>query len=235
MRKIFLITAVVLFIGSIHAQFKPTGGTFGMEVQFRPFGNNVIESGNISPFLTNNGVKNLFGVSARYFCIDQLELRADLLFGFNSNKTKSTNTPAGQEPQITRESGTLFGLNLGVNYHFKGTERISPYVGAVVGFGLLNTSKNISHLNFIADDFSKAKQGGVYTNFAFATGFNWYIVNGLYLGAEVGLGLEFAKELKSTTTTKIGGTENKVTVDPSKSAFGLNFYANPAIRLGWKF
>ncbi|MDR1459104.1 MAG: hypothetical protein LBI60_02695 [Bacteroidales bacterium] len=233
MRRIFLSTLVILVLGSVQAQFKPTGGTFGMEVQFRPFGNNVIESGNVSSFLTNRGI-NVFGISAKYFCIDQVELRADLLFGFNSAKDKRKN-PAGSETEITKRARTLFGLNLGANYHFKGTERISPYVGAILGVGFLNQSERITTLNFVSDDHSRSKQGGLYMDLAVVTGFNWYIVNGLYLGAEVGLGLEFVKDLKSLTTTKIGGTETTVTVNPSHSEIGLNFYANPAIRLGWKF
>jgi outer membrane protein W len=231
MRKVFFCTAVILVVGSLQAQFKPTSGTFGLEIQFRPLGNNLFETVH-KPTL--NGV-NMFGVSARYFCIDRLELRGDLLFGINSNKNKQTDPLVSSETQTTKVSESLFGLNLGANYHFKGTERISPYVGAVIGFGFSNLSRNITNWNYAAGDYSKEKQKGIYLDFAAVTGFNWYIVDGLYLGAEIGLGLEFAKPLKNTTKTKIGGTESKITVDPTQSAFNFNFYANPAIRLGWKF
>jgi hypothetical protein len=164
-----------------------------------------------------------------------LELRADLLFGFNSVKNKAKDTLIGTETQITKNASTLFGLNLGANYHFKGTERISPYLGALIGIGVLNASTKITNLGYVSDNYSSAKRGGLYMDFTAVTGFNWYIVSGLYVGAEIGLGIEFAKELKSTMKSKVAGTETTITVDPTGSVFGVNFYANPAIRLGWKF
>ncbi|MDR0604092.1 MAG: hypothetical protein LBG80_07305 [Bacteroidales bacterium] len=232
MRRIFLLTATTLLIGFAQAQFKPTGGSFGMEVQFRPLGANLIENKNISPSLNS---LNLYGISARYFCIDQLELRTDLYFGLSSSKNKTKDPSGGKEEQVYTQSATLFGLNLGVNYHFKGTERISPYVGAVVGFGIGNEMEKYTNWNYVADNSSKRKQGNVFVNFAGVTGFNWYIVNGLYLGAEIGLGLEFIRDLKTKSETVVSGTKTTVTVDPTSSSFQFGFFANPAIRLGWKF
>jgi outer membrane protein W len=234
MRKSFLFAVIALSISFAQAQFKPTGGTFAMEVQFRPLGYNLIENKHTSPFLVTNDI-NVYGLSARYFCVDQVELRADLFFGFNSQKNKTKDTTKGKETQIETDASTLFGLNLGVNYHFKGTERVSPYIGAVVGLGFMNETNKITNLNYIADDSYKATRGGLLVNFAVASGFNWYIVDGLYLGAEIGLGVEYVKETKSKFTSKIGQVENTIKRDPEYSEFGLGFYANPAIRLGWKF
>jgi hypothetical protein len=234
MKKLFLFAAAVLLIGFAQAQFKPTGGSFGMEVQFRPLGYNLIENRNISPFLSTNSI-NLYGLSARIFCIDQLELRTDLYFGLSSAKEKTKNTVIGPEEQIHTNSTTLFGLNLGVNYHFKGTERISPYVGGVIGFGVGNDVEKYTNQGYVANNSSKSKQGGVLVNVAGVTGFNWYIVHGLYLGAEFGLGLEFAKELKTKSEVEVGGTTTTTTVDPTNSNIEFGFFANPAIRLGWKF
>jgi outer membrane protein W len=235
MRRIFLVAAAaVLLMVSAQAQFKPTGGSFGMEVQFRPLGINLIENTSTSPFLVANGI-NLYGISARFFCIDQLELRTDLYFGFNSAKEKTKNALLGPEEQVRTNSTTLFGLNLGANYHFKGTERISPYVGGIIGFGIGNGVEKYTNHGYVADNSSKQKGGAMLVDFAAVTGFNWYIVNGLYLGAEMGLGLEFAKDLKGKTETKIGGTTTTTSIDPVNSTFGLGFFANPTIRLGWKF
>ncbi|MDR2410604.1 MAG: hypothetical protein LBE13_21175 [Bacteroidales bacterium] len=235
MKKTFLFAAVSLLMGFAQAQIKPAGGSFGMEVQFRPLGYNLIENKNITPFLSTNGI-NVYGISGRFFCIDQLELRTDLYFGLSSEKDK-TKDPSGigKEEQIYISTTTLFGLNLGVNYHFKGTERISPYVGGIVGFGIGNTADKYTNYGYTADNSYKDKQGGILVNVAGVTGFNWYIVHGLYLGAEFGLGLEFTKELKSKSETVIGGTTTTTTIDPTSSNIIFGFFANPAIRLGWKF
>jgi len=230
MKKVILIVAGALFISSAQAQFKPEGGSFCMEVQFRPLGN-VIQSNPIGSENLGTG-----GISAKYFLTEKLELRGDLAFGFWSDKDK-TPVPTGVTGTeiIMKNSASSFGLNLGLNYHFGGTERISPYVGALVGFGLFNAKSKVDNLLFVSGDYTSWKSGGIGMQFAVATGFNWYIVNGLYIGAEVGLGLGFAKDLKQETKTSVGSVTNTTTIDPTASAFELNFFAVPALRLGWKF
>ena len=166
-------------------EFKPKKGSFCIEVQFRPLGDIVIQSNPI-------GLASA-GISAKCFVAKKSELRIDLLFGFSSNKGTSA---------------TTFGLNFGLNRHFNGTERISPYIGFLLGFGVRNMK---------SDDQDSMKDLGM--QIIVPTGFNWYVVNGLYIGAEIGLGLGFNKDLKEKT----------------KASFGINFFATPAIRLGWKF
>jgi len=230
MKKVILFAAAALVIGSAQAQFKPEGGSFCMEVQFRPLGN-VIQSNPIGS--ENFGVA---GISAKYFLTGKLELRGDLLFSFYSDKDKFP-VPAGTTgvEGTIKNSFSAFGLNLGLNYHFNGTERISPYVGALIGFGVSSDKTRADNLGWVSGDYSLQKGGFFGMQLAVATGFNWYIVSGLYIGAEVGLGLGFGKELKDETKTSVGGVTNTTTVNPTASEFGINFFATPAIRLGWKF
>jgi len=231
MRKVILIAVGTLLMCSAQAQFKPAAGTFGVELQFRPLGNVVIETSSL-----NLGIRNVFGISPRLFVTDKIELKADLLLGTANTKDEDTlNRGQGLVTQTTKTSAFGFGLNLGINYHFKGTERISPYVGASLGFGIGKASTKITNLMFVTDDYSKAKAGAFQFGFDVVTGFNWYIVNGLYLGAEVGLGLAFAKPMKSVNETKVGPTVTTTTVTPTNSAIEFGFAANPAIRLGWRF
>ena len=232
MRKVILLAVVALIAGSAQAQFKPEAGAFCMELQFRPLGFNPIQT----PSTLDFGVP-MEGISAKYFVTDKVELRLDFGFGFNSDKDVNR-APTGQTTLVdetTKDSQSEFGFNVGVNYHFNGTERISPYVGALIGCALGSWNTNISNLGHISGDKFLLKGGWFGFQFSVATGFNWYIVNGLYLGAEVGLGLGFDKPTKTKTSTTQGGTSVDVTVEPTSSAFGVNFLANPAIRLGWKF
>ena len=129
--------------------------------------------------------------------------------------------------EVETSESFAFGLNLGMNQHFNGTERISPYIGFLLGFGVGKTEKKIDNSDLTSGDYSK-KIETYGLNVMVPTGFNWYIVNGLYLGAEVGLGLSFERnfiEPRGTIITNKSNTSN----------FGINFFAAPAIRLGWKF
>jgi len=188
-------------------QFKPKKGSFCLEVQFKPLGDIVIQS---NP--NSIGIGSA-GISAKCFASKKSELRIDLLFGFSQN-TYTLLPPDSIEgtKEITRNPTTAFGLNLGFNRHFNGTERISPYIGFLLGFGVDITKVMIDNLGFTAGNNSSTTTRTFGMNFIIPTGFNWYIVNGLYLGAEVGLGLSFEKDF-----------------------IEINLFAAPAIRLGWKF
>ena len=201
-------------------EFKPKKGSFCIEVQFRPLGDIVIQSNPI-------GLGSA-GISAKCFVAKKSELRLDLLFGFSSGK--------GDSPRKT-VSNTAFGLNFGLNRHFNGTERISPYIGFLLGFGVDNQNVKTNSSDTASGDYTLVKTGNFGMNFIVPTGFNWYIVKGLYIGAEVGLGIGFEKELKEVTKKSTGGeiTTTTKNPDPPAANFGVIFFATPAIRLGWKF
>ena len=240
MKKVILIVAGVLFLVSAQAQFKPEKGTFGVELQFRPFGNNVIQTSSTDFELPNPTGGNtripVFGISPRFFVSDKMELRVDLSFGSGVEKNENTQDVGnGNVTETTKTSLTGFGLDLGANYHFNGTERVSPYVGAVLGIGIGKISQKVKNAGNVTGDTEKGKAGLFQLDFGVVTGFNWYFVNGLYLGAEVGLGLVFEKPGKIVSETTTGGITNTTTIEPTSSNFGVGFEASPAIRLGWKF
>jgi len=207
-------------------QFKPEKGSFCVEVQFRPLGDIIIQS-------EPNGPGSAGGISAKCFVSKKSELRIDLLFGFSSDKEKNP-VPEGKtgKEEVEKNTATAFGLNLGLNYHFNGTERISPYIGFLLGFGVGNEKVNINNWKFVSGDYhSSHKERFLGMQIMVATGFNWYIVKGLYIGAEVGLGLGFEKMTKKSE----GEETPTITENPTGSNFGISFFATPAIRLGWKF
>jgi hypothetical protein len=212
-------------------QFKPKKGSFCLEVQFKPLGDIVIQSNPNSIGLGSAGI------TAKCFASKKSELRIDLLFGHSKDKEKTPVPPDNSEgkEKITTNTSTAFGLNLGFNRHFNGTERISPYIGFLLGFSMSDSTIKIDNYNFTADDYSKTITRTWGLNVIAASGFNWYIVNGLYLGAEVGLGLSFNTPLKEVIEETIDGVRTTTTTNPTTSTVGINFFAAPAIRLGWKF
>ncbi|RAU83942.1 hypothetical protein [Pontibacter arcticus] len=87
---------------------------------------------NVNPFngtlSLNNSINQL---KFRYFTTPNLAIR----LGFNGNRVNDfseNSTPYGTNPSIYKNerSSTTLGVNLGIEKHFAGTRRLSPYVGA---------------------------------------------------------------------------------------------------------
>jgi hypothetical protein len=230
MRRVFLVAvASALLMGSAQAQFKPGAKSCGMELQFRPISWNVIQAPSM-----NLDTREAGGFSAWFLCTEKVELRVNLLFGFGSDKWTITD-PLGNNDQLTKTSAGAFGLSLGANYHFNGTARISPYIGGNIGFGLAKGTEKITNWHFVSDNSQTVKEGDWGAQITAVTGFNWFIVDGLYIGAELGLGFGILKPMKTKTTTVIGNNSATNTVNPRNSEWGVDFAATPALRLGWKF
>jgi hypothetical protein len=242
MKKIYsLILCAVIGVGFANAQsnYKPQAKSFAVELQFMPFG-----LADVSIMTVNNG--NAFGISPRYYINERLELRADILFGMNGRNRNDSIYDYGDEYGSVginkiRESATSFGVNLGVNYHFKGTERISPYIGGFVGAGFSKDlyKQTVTYFeNADFDGYEKMSRGEWYFNVCAVTGFNWYITDGLYIGAELGLGFGLLRDMN---TVRIAASSPDAeptfeeTIKPTSFDYAVSFIANPAIRLGWRF
>jgi hypothetical protein len=141
----------------------------------------------------------------------------------------------GEVKQVETINGTAFGLGLGANYHLNGTKRISPFVGAGLGFGIENGSTTVTGEGYNPNSSSKISGGIFYFDFGVVTGFDFYVVKGLYLGAGVGLLFQFEKPGKTTVKTTTGGGSTTETTNSSGANIAFGFAAQPAIRLGWKF
>jgi len=218
-----------------NAQFKSTAGDCGVEVQFIPFSTEVGVIQTVKfEFESDLDLKTAYGVSAWFLCRDRVELRVNLLFGTTSLKDKRTSENEKVD-EIKKKNWTTYGFVFGTNFHFKGTARISPYMGLNMFLGTANYKNKINNWNFKSSDSYTEKVGMIMTGFNLATGFNWYIVDGLYIGAEIGLGLGFGKFLKQETQTVIDGSKTTKEVKPTASGVNVDFIANPAIRLGWRF
>jgi len=106
------------------------------------------------------------------------------------------------------------------------------------------TTKNCTY--YESPYYSRHAQTGVMTFGAnLLIGVDFYVYKGLYLGAELGFGYQYAMAMKGTVkgeeTVKIDGVVDgepiKVdkTFDDKITFGGGGFKCNPMIRLGWKF
>jgi hypothetical protein len=108
---------------------------------------------------------------------------------------------------------TTFSLALapGIEKHFDGTDRLSPYVGVEIGYGMLNRSyaqeywgsndlDNIGQLEKYIVWTQTLAQSATVIGLNLLSGFDFYISDALYLGAEAGLGF-YSTSVKDMTVS----------------------------------
>ncbi len=149
---------------------------------------------------------------------------------------------------LTSESPN-FNFNLalmpGIEKHFNGTKRLSPYIG---GEFLFLGSFSSSSLKDVAKKTTTSTSGSFAdgTNRSNLTvglnaliGTDFYVSKNLYLGIEAGYGLYVISTLGNTTTLAVdGGTTTSSTADGSTAlrlGTNLGTNVNGAIRFGFVF
>lgn len=231
MKKVLLIAAAALFIGSTASAqdgdvYKQTGGEKNFEVLFAPLGGSPI---------------GLDGIKYRNFTSTNTAFRVAVFVGFNTNTDVSIgfgggNGEGGSEKELkTITSDFDISIRPGLEYHLNGTDRISPYYGfeGVISFGTSSKKED----QVIENDIKRLKTNsegafGVGAN-AFA-GVDFYIANNLYIGAEFGLGIFFESDMKSKSEYWNG---SKIDVAEAPGGSSLSFGPNvvSALRLGLLF
>jgi hypothetical protein len=197
MKKIILTAAAVFAFSFANAQIKTNAGTFT-----KPTAGSMQMEVTFTPNLGGAGMfanPNLSGVPTtglrlRKFSSDTKAIRYSGNLSINETGVK------GADTQFTLAAG------IGVENHMKGAERLSTFWGyeGSVMFG---------------KDAAKATNIGVGAQLF--TGFDYYIIPNIYLGAEVNFGL-------SVLSAKPDGADGVTSVT-------LNPGFNPNLRLGWRF
>lgn len=235
MKKIALTIATIFAFGVVNAQtsneggYKPTKGTVSTEVGLTGGLNNAA-------FNLNTGV-----LKFRYFLKDDLGLR--LGFANNSTKTEeSDNTvPANIETTINKYGN--FEINLGIEKHFAGSDRLSTYAGAdlLIGFGNASTEVSDQSGSSISVDGANISGGGSLVNRAsngfgvrLLTGADYYIAKKLFLGVEAGLNIVSSKLKEVSVTNKVGSVSTTTTTPEAKGS-GFNTNVIGGIRIGYQF
>lgn len=252
MKKILFSLLAVAAAFSANAQItndkgtfeKPVAGALAIELQVSP---NIIGAGTFNlndPFLqilssglntnaiegntgTGQSFANVTAVSpmlkARYFIADDVVLRVQL--GILSASRTMKNEVAGVSTSDKLSKGG-FALALGVEKHFSGAERLSTYAGADILFGTAS-AKSVTDNGTTA---LTSKQGSFGFGVRVVTGFDYYFIPKVYLGAELGLGVS------SNSYGVVKASGGPLVDGKAKSAnFALTPFIIPAFRLGYRF
>ncbi len=175
----------------------------------------------------------------RYFLEDNIAVRLTLGINNTTNtdnffENEDNNTGATGTYQ-TKNNGLTFGV--GGEYHFEGTNRLSPYAGADIMFGSGKAStdgQNSDGVSFVGDysEMSEYKTSMFGVNLVAGTDF--YFAQNFYFGLELGLGWASNKEKEGETTVTFGGnTFTSKSNEATSSEFGNNVIST--FRLGWRF
>ncbi|PIE50101.1 MAG: hypothetical protein CSA38_04720 [Flavobacteriales bacterium] len=217
MKKLLLASVVALMGAStVNAQeYKPQAGDVTAE---------FVVTGGLSD--TAVGFRE-GGIRGRYFSTNNMAYRAAVYLG-----TDKVTTPITDGER--KESNTGFSLGLGIEKHFNGTKRLSPYIGAELGLGY-KTQSTTEETEVAGVQSSTEITGPGVFNFGVKGlfGADYYFVKNVYLGVEAGLGLGFSSTGETETTITTAGTTTTV-----KSEGGSSLNITPSvgmIKLGFVF
>lgn len=234
MKKFVLITAAVLAMAiSAYAQekqYKPEAMDFSLELNYTP-GTLSSGSGQTSGYFSLPE----YGVKGRLFLGDRFAVKLNLGFSTTSENDKSYITDPTDNSVTTNESissSTNFSIMPGIEYHFGDFKRVSPYIGAAIGFNAGSTVRK--------DVGGAVSTRGSRPVFGFAVnaaaGVDVYICQGLYAGVELGLGYGLEKTGRGkTVSTDATGAKTETVGDTEDINNTFGFFATPSIRIGWFF
>ena len=129
-----------------------------------------------------------------------------------SAKETTNNTNGSQEQKYC--TSTLF-VGLGIEKHFAGTNRLSPYVGAELHLGSYSTNYELhntvtaGNVTTKTDKEIKTAPGFVFGGGLFL-GADYYIAPKVFLGLEAGLNIDSRSLGKTTDITTMNQTINGV-------------------------
>ena len=129
--------------------------------------------------------------------------------------------------EAVKKSNT-FTLGLGLEHHFGGTDRLSPYIGAELAIGSVSGSeKTVTKTSTTTTkDAPRFLFGGT-----LLLGADYYVAPHVYLGVEAGLDLKTTSLGKGSTT--IVQNNGNTTVNESKATSSASEFAT-GVKAGFK-
>jgi hypothetical protein len=229
MKKTTLLLVAVAFGFTSFAQ-KPSEGNLLTEV-------------NLSLKEWNNEFA-LPSLRARYFIASDVVLRADLsLSGSNQSNTvleyDGTDFTGKAGEQTISNSG--IGLRVGIEKHFAGNDKFSPFVVAAIGAGIgsyeeewTDYTQDASGTGFYMEDATAtADQSTSRFEIGVGIGADYWVTNSFYMGLEFGVGYGKDNYGEGTGTRKNTGLpDNARTPESSFGSYSTDMFTS-GFRVGF--
>lgn len=224
MKKIMIFVSALTLSASMFAQKATKDNPFSLEGQLS--------------YNTSSLSFNAPSLRMRYFLADDMAARVSLSLQNSSTKDyyyELANNAGGVGTEINKMSMTM--ISLGAEKHFAGTDKLSPYVGVDLVFGMGGTSAKWDKFDgssYNANVTATVKNPSSMLGLNLVAGTDYYFADNFYLGLELGLGFNSTTEKAGETVVTAGGTSTTILSPEAKSSnFGNNFIGN--FRLGWRF
>jgi hypothetical protein len=218
-KTIALLFIAVFAVGYTYAQQnKQVAGSKNLEVLFAPLGGSPISLG---------------GIKYRSFSSETSAFRVSVFVGFDSSTDVSLGGGSDGLGELNSTSSTFdFSVRPGLEKHFTGTDKLSPYIGGEVLVGFSSSTEKDEMYATEAFE-NKTKNGSLTFGLNALAGVDYYFAQNIYLGAEFGFGFSFESMMDQKETSTAEGAEDIIT--PKGSGINLGPTAVGQIRLGWLF
>jgi hypothetical protein len=205
---------------------------------------------NVNPFQGDVSFNNLINqIKIRTFISDQYALR----LAFNTDFVKNTNDaenvygPSPYKSEQTQKSTTI-GVNFGIEKHFTGTQRLSPYIGAEIFYVNKSSSQHNNSENTSGETEEREIDGAWYASqqgytergynqggLNLLAGFDYYIAKNFYFGYEMAWGYSSLKYKDIEVTYKPEPDEGNPLGDTDIKEVKFGAKLLNGIRLGFIF
>ncbi len=188
-------------------------------------------------------------IRARYFVNDNIAARLQLGLGDGLGTPMSESYTFAENADGTGATGTReinrmnWMAQIGGEYHLEGTDRLSPYFMLGINFG--GGSSTTTNTDIIPDgagsyDYLSGASSEVVAKrsmfgVAAGAGLDFYVVENLYLGVELGLNYTTVNTKDAEITQTLGGVTVNQTILGNKVSSLQTGAGNVAFRLGWRF
>lgn len=239
MKKLMIFVGALTLTGSLFAQ-KPASDDARYSLE------------GLANLNTSNGMNFAApSLRLRYFVNDNIAGRVQ--FGFGGDGSSVVSTPSKETHYYTNPTGgdngsvdiarSAWDLKLGAEYHLSGTDKMSPYFTANIGFGKGSEEQTWTNVFYDSNGDLSYAQGmnvaasGGYSTFSWGlgAGFDYYVADNLYLGLELNLTStavtddntvqEITTPLGTQTITSQGGSMTYTNIGAAHSS----------VRIGWRF
>ena len=230
MNRLFITILSFCLLTSAFAQ-KPSEGNIATEAQL-----NLNTVGSFFPLnLKDNLV--LPTLRFRYFLSSDLAIRADLnLRASTVSSNFAENADGSGALGELKNKDNSYGIGLGVEKHFGGNSRFSPFVGGGFNYALGNLSSETSNSDGFSYEMDRVvtteNKQSLFGVGAFL-GADYWINNSFYLGGQIDYGFSSTNVKEGTRSSVLaGGTPvESTTPGSSSSAFGQGI--TPSFRIGF--
>jgi opacity protein-like surface antigen len=242
MKKILILTFNILYCFIAYSQedllgvneYKQSYNEKSLELQFDPGA--IFNSSN-----TNNVLSNGVGIRMRFFTSETLPLRINLNVSYVSSNTVIQAEDINANLKELKEKSSSIGISLrpGMEKHFLGTKRLSPYIGGELIFNYktnkINTNYQQGQDVYELKTFNSNLDDGITVGLAALGGVDFYVAKKLYLGLELSYSFSYFLPFKTKIVDSFPNVDNIETYQGKSNIFKVGPETLGVFRIGFLF